>query len=81
MLNINLIIGTLGMLFILAAFILDEFVRKFNQDTVQYNVLNIIGAFLLIYYAFSLNSLPFIILNVVWLTVAGFKLVRILRSA
>jgi len=69
------------MLFILAAFILDEFVRKFNQDTVQYNVLNIIGAFLLIYYAFSLNSLPFIILNVVWLTVAGFKLVRILRSA
>jgi hypothetical protein len=80
MLSINLVIGTLGMFFILAAFILDEFVRKFNQDTIQYNVLNVIGASLLIYYAFSLNSLPFIILNVVWLTVAVFKLIRIIKK-
>ena len=76
---IDLIIGIVGMTFILVAFILDEFVRKFNQNTVQYNLLNIIGAGLLTYYAFSLNSWPFMILNIVWLVVAGFKLTRIIR--
>ena len=80
MLSINMIVGTLGMFFILAAFILDEFVKKFNQDTIQYNTLNIIGSSLLIYYAFSLNSLPFIILNIVWFTVAIFKLIKIVKG-
>ena len=78
---INLIIGIVGMSFILVAFILDEFVKKFNQNTIQYNALNIVGAGLLTYYAFSLSSVPFMILNIVWLVVAGFKLTRILRSA
>jgi hypothetical protein len=77
---IDLIIGIIGMTFILIAFILDEFVRKFNQNTVQYNLLNIIGAGLLTYYAFSLNSWPFLILNVVWLVVASIKLTRIIRD-
>ncbi len=74
---INFIIGIIGMVFILTAFILDEFVKRFNQNTVHYNVLNIIGSLLLTYYAFSLNSVPFIILNLVWFFVAGYKLVRI----
>ncbi len=77
---IDLIIGIVGMTFILVAFILDEFVKKFNQNTIQYNSLNIIGAGLLTYYAFSLNSWPFMVLNVVWLVVAGFKLTRIVRK-
>jgi len=77
---INLIIGITGMSFILLGFILDEFFKKWNQDTVQYNVLNIIGSLLLIYYAYTLNSWPFLILNVVWFIVAGYKLVRILKK-
>jgi hypothetical protein len=77
---INLIIGITGMFFILLGFILDEFFKKWNQDTVQYNVLNIIGSLLLIYYAYTLNSWPFLILNVVWFIVAGYKLVRILKK-
>ena len=77
---INLIIGITGMFFILLGFILDEFFKKWNQDTVQYNVLNIIGSLLLIYYAYTLNSWPFLILNVVWFIVAGYKLIRILRT-
>jgi len=76
----NIIIGIIGVLFILVAFILDEFVKKFNQDTIQYNVLNIIGAGFLIWYALFLNSWPFMILNAVWLLVAAFKLFRILRE-
>jgi hypothetical protein len=75
---INLIIGITGMFFILLGFILDEFFKKWNQDTVQYNVLNIIGSLLLTYYAYTLNSWPFLILNVVWFIVAGYKLIRIL---
>jgi hypothetical protein len=78
--TIEFIIGIVGMFFILLAFFLDEFYRKFNQDTVQYNILNIIGAGLLVYYAYSLTSWPFLILNGVWLLVATVKLIRILRE-
>ena len=76
---INTTIGIVGMCFILAAFFLDEFFKKWNINTLQYNVLNLIGAALLIYYAYSLMSWPFLILNCVWFIVAGVKLVRIIR--
>jgi hypothetical protein len=75
---INLILGIVGMAFILVAFILDEFVKKFNQNTIQYNVFNIIGSGLLGYYAFISGVWPFLILNVIWFLTAGYKLVRIL---
>lgn len=76
----SFIVGIIGMLFILVAFILDEFYKKFNQNTIQYNVFNLIGSALLTYYAFSLNSLPFIILNLAWFAAAAVKLVRIVRN-
>ena len=77
---IDMILGIIGMVFILAAFILDEFVKKFNQDTVQYNVLNILGSGLLSYYAFASNVWPFLALNVIWFFTALYKLSRILRK-
>ena len=76
----TLIVGVGGMIFILIAFILDEFVPGFDQNTWRYNLLNIMGSGLLIYYAFSLESWPFIILNAVWLIVAVVKSVEILNS-
>ena len=75
---ITLILGIVGMAFILVAFILDEFVKKFNPNTIQYNVLNILGSGLLAYYAFVSSVWPFLILNVIWFLTAGYKLVRIL---
>jgi len=77
---VDLIIGTIGMLFILTAFVLDEFSKKWNQDTIRYNIINILGAGLLIYYAFTLNSGPFMILNTIWVLAAVIKLVRITRK-
>jgi hypothetical protein len=77
---INLIIGIIGMILILMAFILDEFVDKFNQNTLQYNLTNILGSGLLTYYAYTLNSVPFIILNIAWFLAAGYKLIRIVRK-
>ena len=77
---IELIIGIIGMVFILVSFVLDEFWKKFNQDTIIYNILNIIGSGMLIYYAWSLKGWPFFILNSVWLIAAGIKLGKILRE-
>lgn len=77
---INTIIGIIGLLFILSAFILDEFSKKFNQDTVQYNVFNMIGSALLAWYAYTLNGWPFVVLNIVWFLVAGYKLVKIITK-
>ncbi len=77
---INLIIGIVGMILIVVGFVLDEFWDKFNQDTVRYNLINLVGAGLLIYYAFSLKSWPFGILNGVWVVAAGVKLIKIVKN-
>ena len=77
MMDLNLIIGIIGMFFILVAFIFDEFNKKWNQETVKYNLTNLIGSAMLIYYAYALSSIPFIILNLVWFMVAGYKLIKI----
>ncbi len=76
----NIIIGIGGMIFILTAFILDEFISTFNQNTWQYNALNIIGSGLLAYYAFTIQGWPFLILNVIWLAVAVIKSAEILAG-
>lgn len=75
----SIIIGIGGMVLILAAFILDEFVPTFNQDTWRYNLLNILGSGLLAYYAYTIpKGWPFVVLNVVWMIAAGIKSVEIL---
>ncbi len=74
----SLIAGIGGMVFILTAFIFDEFIPSFNQDTWRYNVLNIIGSGLLTYYAFSIKGWPFLVLNVVWCIAAIIKSAEIL---
>ena len=73
-------IGILGMLCVLTAFVLDEFVRRFNRDTFGYNALNFFGAGLLAYYGYTLRGWPFVTLNVIWCVVAGVKLVGIIRK-
>ncbi len=77
---LNLTIGIVGMIFILTAFILDEFVKSFNQNTIKYNLFNLFGAGLLSYYAYTLVAWPFLALNIIWLVVAGYKMVRILSK-
>ena len=77
---LELIIGIIGMALILVAFVLDEFFKKFDQNTISYNLFNIIGAGLLVFYAFSLKGWPFVFLNSIWVIAAGIKLVKILRK-
>lgn len=77
--TLGLLLGILGMALILIAFVLDEF-RKFDSDSGQYNLLNLVGSGLLVYYAYTLWSIPFLILNGIWFAVAGYKLVRRIRT-
>ncbi len=73
----TLVAGIIGVVCILIAFLLDEFYQKFNSETVIYNLLNIFGSGLLMYYAYTLQSWPFVALNAVWLIAAAVKLIRI----
>lgn len=75
----SLLVGIIGVIFILAAFILDEFYKRLNSETVPYNLLNIVGSGLLMYYAYTLQSWPFLFLNVVWMAVAVIKTLKIIR--
>ncbi len=77
MIELNLLVGIVGMFCILIAFIMDEFYKKWNQETIRYNLTNLIGAGLLIYYAYTLVSWPFMFLNAVWFIVAGYKLIKV----
>ena len=70
--------GIIGMALILIAFVLDETNGPIDRDSVQYNALNALGAALLLYYAHSIESIPFLVLNSIWLLVAVLKLMKIL---
>lgn len=74
MINFAVIVGAIGMIFLLTAFALNLF-KKVTQDSFIYNIFNIIGAGLLAYYAYALNSIPFLILQVIWISFAVYKLI------
>jgi len=80
MFNLNLAIGTVGMVLILVAFVGDLF-KKITEDYAIYNIVNIIGALALAFYAYSLNSAPFLILQLVWAACSAYKLLLIYREA
>jgi len=75
----SIVAGIIGVVCILVAFLLDEF-SKINTKTVSYNLLNILGSGLLMYYAYTLESWPFVALNAVWLVAAVIKLIKISRE-
>ncbi|HLD01102.1 MAG TPA: hypothetical protein VJC39_05125 [Candidatus Nanoarchaeia archaeon] len=70
MVGVNLLIGIAGMILLVLAFALNIFTRSWNSRTVKYNMFNLIGSGLMMYYAYTLYSWPFMILNLVWFTFA-----------
>ena len=74
MINLAVIVGVIGMIFLLTAFALNLF-KKVTQDSFIYNIFNIIGAGLLAYYAYALNSIPFLILEAIWILFTVYKLI------
>jgi len=78
--DLTLIIGTIGMLLLLIAFLLN-LVKKLTQDSLTYSILNVVGGGLLTYYAYILNSIPFLILETIWTIFAICKLISHIFSA
>jgi len=67
------LLGFVGMTLLLAGFLLNQ-LGQIHVDGFSYQILNMIGAYLLSYYAFLLSNTPFLILEFVW---GSFSLYRI----
>jgi hypothetical protein len=76
----NMWLGTAGMFLLLVAFLLGQLGRLSAQSG-SYNMLNVIGGGLLCYYAITLGSVPFLLLEGVWTASALWKLVLLTRRA
>jgi len=76
--ELHVLIGIAGMAFILTAFLLNLF-KMLLQDTSAYCTMNAVGGLLLGYNAYVTNSLPFLILEIVWTISSLFRLYRINR--
>ena len=64
------LLGATGALLILIAFIMNQ-THRWKDDYFIYDIVNLIGSALLTVYAILLNSFPFVILNLVWMTVSA----------
>ncbi len=69
MIGIEVIIGFMGMFLILLAFFMNQ-IRKWKTENPVYDIVNFIGALLLIIYSYLIRSWPFLVLNLVWLIVS-----------
>jgi hypothetical protein len=68
-------VGTIGAVCVLAGFVANE-TGKLSRDSWGYDVLNLMGSGLLVIYALSLDSVPFIAINATWCAVSLFALFR-----
>lgn len=64
-LDVPLTIGTVGMVFILLAFLMNQ-LHRWSDEDLLYDVCNMIGGLLLLWYAWIGLAWPFLVLNGVW---------------
>ena len=76
MIDIYLLIGIIGAVLIVVVFLLNQ-IKVIDRDDLSYDLSNFIGAVLLIIYAWSLRSYPFIVINIVW---AGISLRDVIKK-
>jgi len=69
------IIGSIGVLILLIAFVLN-LLNKISRESLSYILMNFIGAGLACYASYLINYIPFIILEAVWMLVSLVALVR-----
>lgn len=79
MYDINLLFGVVGMLLLLTAFALN-LMKKITHDSISYILLNILGAGISTYYAWTLDAYPFVVLEAVWALFAAYKLTVVLKK-
>ncbi len=73
------IIGAIGLGILIFAFVLNHGKHK-KRFTLTYNGLNFIGSLMLVYYAYAINSIIFIILNITWAFIALYFIVKKVKN-
>jgi hypothetical protein len=73
--EITLIVGALGAVMTLMAFVLSS-LGKLSRGNYRYMALNGSGAFLLLLYAVISNAVIFAILNIIWISVEIYYLIK-----
>ena len=69
--------GTVGLILLLVTFILN-IAKKIKRNSKIYNSLNFLGAGLLVYYSYTINSRIFFILELIWALVALYFLIKLI---
>lgn len=67
--DITLIIGVSGAILILVGFVANEF-GKLTVRSLTYDLLNLFGSLLLLWYGIQLSAWPFVMLNTIWALVS-----------
>ncbi len=68
-------VGASGAILILVAFVLSS-LDKISRNSYRYMAINGSGAAMLIYYALDSNAIVFVVLNVIWLGIEIYYLIR-----
>ena len=76
MIYLNEIIGFAGLSLVLVAFVFN-LLKKIKTESKLYNMMNLIGSLMLVYYSIVLNSMPFLILQLMWGMAALYNLIKI----
>lgn len=63
------IIGIIGAGLILTAFTLAQ-LKKWSDEWLRYDLVNLIGSGLLMWYGLMINGYPFVVLNGIWFLVS-----------
>ncbi len=72
------IIGTLGVALVLLAYFLLQ-CEKLSNRGYAYPILNLLGALLILYSLFYVWNLPSVIIEVAWIAISVFGIIRRLR--
>lgn len=75
MISIQDIIGYLGLILVLIPFILEE-LNKLDYRSKTYNILNIIGSAVLVWYSIQTKVYVFTIANLIWVLFALYALIK-----
>jgi hypothetical protein len=68
-LDFTTILGIFGAFLILLAFILEQ-TKIWKSEMLRYDLVNLLGSVLLIYYGIIIKGYPFVVLNSVWALVS-----------
>ena len=79
MIGLNEIIGMVGLGLLLLAFVINHGKHK-KRFSFTYNSLNFIGSLMLVYYAYTINAIVFIILNIIWAFIALYFIAKKVKN-